>query len=390
MRKHVYLSIIAVCTGAAVAPGAAYASKTGISVESVNPYSACFGAGSDLSNSDSSANNFLSGLVYTGSPFVQSNYWQDANAWNVDFLDPATANAPSGADDSSTTDAPNIGISFFQGHGINPINGSANTFCFAQSACSSPPSGSSNGWGGGPLSNAGTCSYSPLTSDLYYQATKITQHAGVCDWASFRTLVTCGSGDSGNSSNQNHFAVYTGPNVVLGNNPTAGGWRGAGTNGGASMAIFHVSHGMEPWFPNLEWSSLYGGIQIFGGIMVTPGGDTNDSPGFGGAVAAPFKANPNSSAGFAYTNAISSIGDGGGCEEGGTPYAGASYGGGINGCGCNAAVSYSNSSSHAQTLMNTTWTGLQSNSSLASSTAYYYYSIGCNYNPSSFGWQGGN
>jgi hypothetical protein len=178
--------------------------------------------------------------------------------------------------------------------------------------------------------------------------------------------------------------------MVLGNNPVSGDWRGAGTQGGASLAIFHISHGLDAWYPNKEWSSLYGGIRIFASIFVGPGGDTADSPGFGSAVAKAFQANQNGTVGSAYTNAISSVQDGSGCEENGTPDKGLSFGGGINGCGCNAAISYSNTATNAHTLLDTTWVGLESSSALADSTAAYYYDIGCNYNPQTYGWLGGN
>ena len=116
-----------------------------------------------------------------------------------------------------------------------------------------------------------------------------------------------------------------------------------------------------------------------------PNGDTADSATFGGAVAAPFRANPQGSVGKAFNNSISSVTDGGGCTN-----SGYSFGGGINGCGCDTVVSYAGNFTNAQTLIDTTWIGLEQNSSLANSAVQGAYYAGCNYNIGTSPWYGGN
>jgi hypothetical protein len=246
----------------------ANASKLYVNAESTNTYTPCF-TGSDLSNSNSSAVNFLNGITAVpNTPFLAANggVLEDTNAYNVDYMDPGEApNSPSGADDYLYADAPDVAISYFQGHGIGVVQGGSS--CGGSAAnCTSPPSGATNGWGGAVISNSGTCVATPAIGT-----------GGLCDWATFRALVTCGRGDQASSGVPNHLAAFSTGAMVLGNNPTSGNWRGAGTNGGSSLTIFHISHGMDTFFPNLEWSPLYGGLTIFGSIQVGPNGDTNDS-----------------------------------------------------------------------------------------------------------------
>lgn len=263
---------------------------------------------------------------------------------------------------------PNMALSFFQGHGDGEYSGAA---CTSAATCTSPPYGS--------LPDAGDCVFNPITY------TDFGTGKGVCEYASSRCLVTCGNGDAGSSTNANHAACMNGGNMVLGENPTEGGWRGAGTNGGTSLAIIHMSNGLTTWFPNLEWSSLYGGIHMYAGTMPTYGGDTCDSGSFGYAVAHPYSTNPSGAVSTSYTNAISNNPDCTGCPGG------ASYGGGFNGCGCHVIVSYANTSAHATALAGQSWNGLTTDSGdYATSTAFYSYTVGCNYNITKYGWNGGN
>lgn len=192
--------------------------------------------------------------------------------------------------------------------------------------------------------------------------------------------MTCSSWDASSSSNPLHEACFTtsqggGANLALGENPTAGGWKGVGTNGGTSYAIFHMSYGLDPVFPTQEWMAAYAGVHAIASQMIAYG-DTNDSLGFGFAVAQPYVTNPNGAINAAYTNAISNITDGNGCPGG------ASFGGGINGCGCNVIVSEGNTCTQAQTLQQGPWSSLQTDAApyTAVYTNCYAYTVGCNYN----------
>jgi hypothetical protein len=349
--------------------GNAFASKTLVQVETVQQYTACFGPGWDLANADQSGVNFYTELLRVNSlgfSLHNGRPWQDPDTWNVDYLDPDTVNPWAYSDDYLEADAPNMAISFFQGHGALALSDGMQ--CTSASDCTHPP------LGGG----AASCDFSPHT----YQA--FGTGYGACMYASARALLTCGNGDSSSGPWSPHVAFLTGPNMVLGENPTEGGWRGAGTNGGTSLAIFHISHGLSKWFPNTEWSSLYGGIHLFASILPDWGGDTSDSLAFGNAVASPYSANPHSAVASAYANAITSVYDGGGC-----PGPGGASGGGINGCGCHVIISYANNRVGASAMLTQSWYSLASDASeYATSTAYYAYLLGCNYDPSTYGWSG--
>jgi hypothetical protein len=356
------------------------AAKQYVNVESTNSYTPCFG-GSDLLNSNSSASNFLNAMTSVQFIFLAANggVLQDPNAWNVDYMDPGSPEAPPGADDNLYSDAVDVAVSFYQGHGISVIQGNLN--CTDQSYCNPPPPGAANQFGGPPLSNNGTCSRTPL--------------ANRCNWASMRALVTCGTGDQGNTiatpdprAVPNHLAVMSSGAMVLGNNPIAGNWRGAGTNGGASMVIYKISHGLDTFYPNLELSPAFAGLEIFASVQTAINGDSEDSQGFGAAVAATFTANPFTSAGLDYANAISNVMDGSGCKS--VQFPNGNQYGGFNGCGCHTAVSYSTNFTNAAQLVDTTWVSLEVNNPVANSVTQGAYYAGCNYSLTTYPWSGGN
>jgi hypothetical protein len=343
----------------------ALASKTLVEVETVNSYTPCFGGG-DLYNANQSGVNFYTELLRVNSLGFQINgggSWQDAWTWNTDYLDPDTPNAPPGSMDYAFGDAPNMAISFFQGHGIQNL--SDDRPCTSVATCTT-------------YQLPATCESNPWT----YQ--QLGQGKGACMYATPRALVTCGNRDAGSATTPIHYAYLTGPNMVLGENPSEGGWRGAGTNGGTSLAIFHISQALNVWFPNTEWKSMFGGIHMVAGLLLGWGGDTADSLGFGNAVASPYSTNPNGPVAQSYANAISSITDGTGCWNG------YSYTGGINGCGCHVVIAYGNTlRAPANTLNHEPWAGLTSDQGgTATSTAYSGFMLGCNYNVAEYFWSG--
>jgi hypothetical protein len=198
---------------------------------------------------------------------------------------------------------------------------------------------------------------------------------GVCQYDSPRALAVCGANDA------NGHVAFLSPNMALGENATNGAWRGAGTNGGTSLAIVHMSFGMMTFFPN-EWFNIFAGLHIYEGIMIS-WGDTNDSLGFGNAVASPYSVNPYSSVAQGYVNSISSVTDGGGCSNA------TSWGGGINGCGCQVAMSVSNSTGNAQSMLNERWLDLKydwASQNVPSNSFYYWTYYTCNYNPTTYPW----
>jgi hypothetical protein len=354
-----------------LAPVQPYATPTpeyhyGVIVETVNNYKACFGNGSDLSNSNQSGADFLNQL--TRYPyFSMFAHWQDANVWDRDFLDPDTYGAKWADDDTYSFDEPGLAVSFFQGHGLASTKPASDQVCTSGSQCTHPPSGASVGNLG-----TGTCVLSPASVAKYGKGN------GVCQYTSNRAMVTCGSNDA------NGHLAYLSPNMAFGENPTNGAWRHAGTNGGTSLAIVHMSFGMLTFFPS-EWSDIFAGLHLYEGLMVS-WGDVNDSAGFGNAVASPYTVNPNSSVTQGYLNAISSVTDGdGSCSPGGS-----SWNGGFNGCGCHAAMTLSNSADGAWTRFNEPWLALRNDWPSQSGVGYWWWGIGCNYDPTTYPWSGGD
>jgi len=343
----------------------------GIVVETANSYSPCFGSGTDLSNSNSSGNAFATQMM-SANPlgFQLFAHWQDSDTWDTDFLDPDTSGANSHDDDTHNFDQPNLAISFFQGHGISTDKANPDQVCISSAQCTHPPSGAAVGNLG-----TGSCVTSPASAAKYGGGIFGIPSVGVCQYKDARALAVCGSGDA------NGHVVYLSPNMALGENPTNGPWRGAAVNGGTSLAIVKMSFGMLTFFPT-EWWNIFAGLHLYAGIMIS-WGDSEDSSGFGYAVAAPYGVNASSSVAEGYLNAISSVTDGGGCD-GST-----SWGGGINGCGCHAAMTMSDSAADVQSAFNENWFSLK-NDIAQNNADYWWWGIMCNYNPTTYPWSGGD
>ncbi len=329
----------------------------GIVVETANSYSSCFGNGTNLSNSDQSGSNFLNQMLSVNPlGFSTFAHWQDASVWDTDFLDPDTSGANSRDDDTYNFDESGLAISFFQGHGLVSIKPAQDQICTSGSQCTNPPGGAS-----GP----GACVLSPSS------AAKYGTGKGVCQYSSNRAMVTCGTGDA------NGHLAFLSPNMAFGETPSNGSWRGAGTNGGTSLAIVHMSFGMMTFFPG-EWSSIFAGLHLYEGMMVS-WGDVNDSLAYGNAVAQPYSVNPSSSVSAGYLSAISSVTDGGGCN-GAT-----SWGGGFNGCGCHMVMTLSPSNQIVQETFYENWFSLKYDVG-QTGVGYWWYGANCNYNPAAYPW----
>jgi len=345
-------------------------------LESVNDYSSCDGVGCSLppcfnpgdsnANANASATAFWNQLSSTNTlGFTHAGAWQDGNVYDTDFLDPETYQANSNDNDTWNFDVAGYAISFYQGHGIG-LGNQTSQVCTSGSNCNNPPAPTTVGTTG-----YGSCVITPPTVSTYGAG------KGTCWYTFTPAIATCSKSDS-----NNHLAELS-PNMAFGENPSVGAWAGAGTNGGTALAIVHISGGLFPWFPITEWSPVFAGLQIFAGVMATSG-DVGDSSQFGDKVAAPYTANPSSHVIPSFTDAISSITDGSGC-----PGSGFSYVGGINGCGCHVALTFSSTNASATAIYNEAWSALQSTNSSQTGRSYWYYRANCNYNPTTYPWTNG-
>ena len=232
---------------------------TSVIVETVNKYAPCYQGNTqvNLGHSNQSGNNFVTTLLGSAvwplvpnlAGFQLTVRWQDPEVFDTDFLDPDIAGSNPRDDDTHGFDQPNTAISFFQGHGLQITKPTPDQVCSIVANCTNPVFGTS-----GP----GLCIHSPGS------AAKYGAGKGVCQYTSTRAMLTCGAGDA------NGDVAALSPYMAFGENPTVGGWRGAGTDGGTSLAIVKMSFGMITFFPD-EWSSIFAGLHLYEGVMVSWG-----------------------------------------------------------------------------------------------------------------------
>jgi hypothetical protein len=261
-----------------------------------------------------------------------------------------------------------LAISFFQGHGVQPADIQTGT-CTTYTQCNHPGNDVAVG-----TSGYGSCVKTPIS--VHDNGAGV----GLCFYTASPQIQTCSARDS-----TGHL-TSVGSAMALGENTTVGAWRGAGTNGGTTLAIVHMSFGMLPFFPISEWKPVFAGASLYAGTMATDG-DVEDSLGFGAAVANTYKANSQSVVATDYMNSMFSIMDGdGSCtltRSGGAPD-------GINGCGCQVVVTFSNTNSGATyNIATMTWANLTSDNAQQTSTAYWHWGAACNYNTTTYPWSGG-
>jgi len=376
-------------TTALTATRPAAAQRYGVQIETVNSYSPCFGTNPNpnLVNSNSSGQafakemarvNFLSYAVPSSpqSCTSRSCWYQDGYVWATDFLDPQLG-TNSFADDTNNFDQTGLttAISFYQGHALGDWSQGPEEPCLTsqwQDDCSSGPSGNTEGG----------CVLSPGSEDTYGSG------FGICRWnipSLEPNIVTCGSGDTESGT---HVASF-GSGMAYGESSTfSGAWRGAGTNGG--VGIVFAKHSFGLWLPFAsEWWPLFGGIDLWAGVAIA-WGDSEDSSGYGYAVANQYSNNPYASLKTSYLSALNNINDG--AIECPTLYGGtSSFNGGINGCGCHAIMTVTSSPSCGTDIMQETWYDVQVGdvSNCQTSGAYYYWYLNCNYNAANNAWAGG-
>ncbi|MCY0997360.1 DUF6345 domain-containing protein [Myxococcus sp. MISCRS1] len=267
--------------------------QTGITIEAVNRYS-CGTLFNNIANVDNFRNRMLSIPGYTA-----GLRYTDGLVWPTDFTDPQRV---SGGSDTLYFDRSGDAISYFSGHGT--CDDHSNTPCTSRASC-------------------------PDVAGTDKRCLRFSENplAGRCVYSRPRSIVVDRTGSACQSVN------YSSGPVAWGESPTAGGWAGAGTNGGINLVVIDNSCGITPdlFFPNVLGS--FAGVSTVALIMPTRvGDDTADVANRGQSFADRYVANPNSAVAPSWAESINSVTGGTSCAFGGGGH-------GIVGCGANIALS---------------------------------------------------
>jgi hypothetical protein len=329
------------------------ADSKGIIVESVNEFGSppCDPAQgtADICNSIANGDGFLQGIVFPGSIFFRSGRWTDGTVYDTDFVDPE-ANAL--GNDTNNFDKPGTAISYLTAHGILD-HGCSTVACSTTSACTQPNTAT----GPGVPRLPGTCRFSPLDSAR-------------CCYMVDRAALVKGTGDRFGG-----LINYTGGAVRWGESPQAGGWAGAGTNGGTNVVVLDISHGVLPTFWYQTFQRASAGVQLILTIM-TAGGDTANTSQRGSTFAAFYRANPGGSVAQAWKDTMNSLPA---SPAGGNPCPGGGGGHGFNGCGCNVALGFDSTEARAKAALRESWFAITNDNNDALGNRWLSVEWQCNY-----------
>ena len=312
----------------------AQAAETGISIEAVDAYS-CGALSNDIPNVDNFRNRMLSIAGYTAGV-----RYTNGLVWPTDFTDPEKV---SGGADTFNFDRAGDAISYFSGHGT--CDDQTSTACTTTAGC-------------------------PNVAGTEKRCLRFTDSplSGRCVYSRPRNIVVDRTGSAC------QFVDYSSGTVRLGEDPSAGAWAGAGTNGGVNLAVIDNSCGITPDLYRPELFNAFAGASTISLIMPTRvGSDTADVSGRGRAFADRYVANPNSAVAPAWAESINSVSGGSGCAFGGGSH-------GIVGCGANISISREVDEPRVLWANRTeTWTQLrnEANDSIGGSWIAWIYT--CNY-----------
>lgn len=363
---------VALWTITIVASEKAEASSNGITIESVNSYSVCFGAGSDLPYSNTDASNFVSGMMSnTTYAWTTRHNYSDGFVYDTDFYDAEATGFSYNHDAYNFDDASNQSISYFSGHGSCPPYPTPYVDCYSKSECDSwasyygVPSG---------FKNPAVCRRDPG----YYH--------GWCTWSWPIVAVTCGSGVNDKHGHVVELGTLNhSPEVRLGESVNSGTWAGAGTNGGTNLFVFNISCGALPdqsRFTILNLPAMAGAHLYATDAVVN--GDTISIPDRGSKFAAKYALNPNGSVAQAWLDSILSITEGSTCDGPGGTYGG--YGG-FSGCAGHLVMGMNATATQANWQLNTEgWGGLQLDTNDATNWTWYGSRLQCNYDCNTWTW----
>ena len=312
----------------------AWSAETGISIEAVDAYS-CGALSNNIANVDNFRNRMLSiagfsaGVRYT-------NGW----VFPTDFTDPERV---AGGADTFNFDRRGDAIAYFSGHGT--CDDQTNTVCTTTAGC-------------------------PAISGLQQRCLRHTDNPlqGRCVYSRPRNIVVDRTGTACQSVD------YSTTTVRWGEDPKAGAWAGAGTNGGINLAVIDNSCGITPDLYIPQTLNAFAGVSTVALIMPTRvGSDTADVADRGRAFADVYVANPNSAVAPAWANSINAVTGGSACAFGGGNH-------GVVGCGANIAISVEVNQARAEWANRTeTWTQLRDEGNDGIGWGWMSWIYTCNY-----------
>lgn len=262
-------------------------------------------------------------------------------------------------------DKPGLAFSYLAAHGgTDSVSDTCNWGCVnnqpctSSSQCTTPPSGAFL---------PGFCRRHP------------GEYTGWCSYsANSRQIVlgNCTSGPSGRFGRAN----YSSGNVKWGESPNAGGWAGAGTNGGTNAVILNISHAQRSYRGH-ELFPAYAGVQL----ILTPlihWGDTSmvNNRGYWFAKQAE---NPAMSVAYSWLAGMAALGSGAGlaCTNTVNTPPTVVYGGGygVNGCGGAISMGIGPSQSTAGANLWTSFNEIQNDGFDVGGSGYWANVFSCNY-----------
>lgn len=374
-RTRSLVGLVALLLTSTVSIDARPSAHPAIMTESVNLYDACYGPGYDLASNAAADNLYTTILQYPNTAgFLSDVQYKDQGVYDGDFMDPdLAAHAPGYPADTYNFDQSGLGIAFYAGHGAQLPKPNPPIICTngaSQCTQANAPSGTYVG-----TSGLGSCALSPM-SVATHGAGK-----GECQYVQLTTvnptIDTCSTG----SSNNNHAQFGY---MALGETRATGAWRGAGTNGGTSLALIHMSFSMWTFFPETTWWSMFAGVHLFAANMTSWGDIDGGAVNYGTDFADDYQTNPYGSVESAYMQIMSVETEGSGCVGSGSPN------GGFNGCGCNMIMTISSSSTNAYNAFHENWVALTAEMATQNGSGYWYWNATCNYNTNTYPWYGGD
>lgn len=328
---------------------------TGVTAEAVDHYPVQ--GYSTIKCIDEATGYFDTLTLTSGTIFTQSAYYTDNNVYDSDFIDPESASIP-GGNDTNNFDRPGEATAYFCGHG-NCNDQDNYHYCYHNSDCAI------SGYTTVCMSNG------PVYPTIGNCTTLLDHEMQVND---VPQSIVSGS------------VIYSGGSLVrLGENPTSGGWAGAGTNGGAHFPIISNSCGIRPTFLPQISQAMFAGASIVGMFMpVTRLSDLCDETSRGTHIAQTYTANPYSGVSVGFNTAIASLSQtsGGSCPTypNGPGHTYTNGGGrGFDGCGAHVVIAWSDTASDANVAMDQPWTTLITNTFLGTSAVFWRADWQCNY-----------